>query len=225
MAMISHLGAMISVVSGALMARRARGEAGVTGAVSLGEGGTSTGAFHEAMNQAAIEKLPLVVVVTNNQYAYSTPTERQFACESLVKRAVGYGIQGHTIEQGNDLAACLEVIGRATQRAREGDGPQMVVTSILRLGGHGEHDDGGYVLDVLKRSKTGADCMKVTEQYILAEGLATAADLEHWRANAVQQVEEAVATAQREPAPDPDTEQWCALSTSRLMDGYDTGCY
>ena len=81
MAMISHLGAMISVVSGALMARRFNGETDALGAVSLGEGATSTGAFHEALNQAAVEKLPLLVVVTNNQYAYSTPTSRQFACE------------------------------------------------------------------------------------------------------------------------------------------------
>ena len=73
MAMITHLGSMISVVSGALIARRAKGEAETIGAVSLGEGGTSTGAFHEAMNQAAVEKLPLLVVVTNNQFSYSTP--------------------------------------------------------------------------------------------------------------------------------------------------------
>jgi pyruvate dehydrogenase E1 component alpha subunit/2-oxoisovalerate dehydrogenase E1 component alpha subunit len=221
MAMISHLGAMISVVSGALMARRAKGEKGAIGAVSLGEGGTSTGSFHEAMNQAAVEKLPLVVVVTNNQYAYSTPTARQYACEHLVDRAAGYGIEGHKLDQGNDLRACLEVIGAAGERARAGRGPQLVVASILRLGGHGEHDDGNYVLDTLKRSKTGADCLKLTEQSILKEGLATTAEMERWRAGAVLQVEEAVAAAQREPAPDPDTEDWCALSTRRLGDGYD----
>jgi len=113
------------------------------------------------------------------------------------------------------------VIGRAAERARGGHGPQMVVASILRLGGHGEHDDGNYVLDALKRSRTGADCLKLTEQFILAEGLATAADLDRWRADAVHQVEEAVAAAQREPAPDPDAEDWCALSTRRLGDGYD----
>jgi pyruvate dehydrogenase E1 component alpha subunit/2-oxoisovalerate dehydrogenase E1 component alpha subunit len=224
MAMISHLGAMISVVSGALLALRAKGKQGAIGAVSLGEGGTSTGSFHEAMNQAAVEKLPLVVVVTNNQYAYSTPTARQFACRNLVERAAGYGIEGHTLERGNDLAACLEVIGGAAERARAGHGPQLVVASILRLGGHGEHDDGNYVLDSLKRSKTGADCLKLAEQLILDEGLATEAELERWRANAVHQVEEAVATAQREPAPDPDAEDWCALSTRRLGDGYDGGC-
>jgi pyruvate dehydrogenase E1 component alpha subunit/2-oxoisovalerate dehydrogenase E1 component alpha subunit len=197
----------------------------VIGAVSSGEGATSTGAFHEALNQASVEKLPLVVVVTNNQYAYSTPTSRQFACKSLADRAAGYGIEGYTLEYGNDLAACLDVIGTAAERARAGHGPQLVVASILRLSGHGEHDDGHYVLDSLKRSKTGTDCLKVTEQFILAEGLATAPELERWRAATVQQVEEAVATVQREPAPDPDTEEWCALSTRRLGDAYDGGCH
>jgi pyruvate dehydrogenase E1 component alpha subunit/2-oxoisovalerate dehydrogenase E1 component alpha subunit len=225
MAMISHLGAMISVVSGTLMARQAKGEKGSIGAVSLGEGGTSTGSFHEALNQAAVEKLPLVVVVTNNQYAYSTPVARQFACEHLADRAAGYGIEGHTLEHGNDLAECLEVIGRAAERARCGHGPQLVVASILRLGGHGEHDDAHYVLDSLKRSKAGTDCLKVTEQFIADEGLATAAEMERWRANAVQQVEEAVAAAQREPAPDPDTEDWCAISTRHLRDGYNGGSH
>ena len=225
MAMVSHLGSMISVVSGALMARRAKGEAGAIGAVSLGGGATSNGAFHEALNQAAVEKLPLVVVVTNNQYAYSTPTTRQFACGNLAERAVGYGMEGHVLEHGNNLGDCLDVIGGAAERARSGNGPQLVVASILRLSGHGEHDDAHYVLDSLKRSKTGADCMKVTEQLILNEGLATADDLERWRAEAVLQVEEAVATAQREPAPDPNEEDWCALSTRGLGDAYDGGCH
>ena len=223
-AMISHLGAMISVVSGALMAHRSKGEPGKIGAVSLGEGGTSTGAFHEAMNQAAVEKLPLVVVVTNNQYAYSTPTNRQFACENLADRAAGYGIEGHTIDFGNDLAKCLEVIGGAARRAREGRGPQLVVASVLRLSGHGEHDDAHYVADSFKHSGMGADCLKVTEKTILEEGMATAAELERWRAQATHQVEEAVATVQREPAPDPDLDDWCALATPRLADGFGTGC-
>src|SRR6058998_1131632 len=90
--MISHLGAMISVVNGALLAHRFKGIQGTVGAACIGEGGTSTGAFHEAVNQAAVEKLPLVVVIANNHYAYSTPSERQFACRSLLDKAVGYGI-------------------------------------------------------------------------------------------------------------------------------------
>ena len=93
--MISHLGAMISVVNGTLLARRFRGVTGTVGATCIGDGATSTGAVHEALNQAAVEKLPLVLIVADNQYAYSTPTSRQFACESLADRAIGYGIDCH----------------------------------------------------------------------------------------------------------------------------------
>src|SRR5262245_55480740 len=149
--MISHLGAMISVVNGALMARRFNGVTGTVGAACIGDGATSTGSFHEALNQAAIEKLPLVLVVADNQYAYSTPTDRQFACESLTDRAVGYGVEGHSVD-GTDLAACLKTVGHAVGRARDGHGPQMIVARLLRLCGHGEHDDAGYVDPRLRRS-------------------------------------------------------------------------
>src|SRR5437773_6285807 len=96
--MISHLGAMISVVNGVLLARRLKGITGTVGATCLGDGGTSTGSFHEAINQAAIEKLPLVLILANNHYAYSTPISRQFACRSLVDKAIGYGVAGHSVD-------------------------------------------------------------------------------------------------------------------------------
>ena len=83
---------MISVVNGMLLARRFKKITGTVGAACIGDGATSTGAFHEALNQAAVEKLPLVLVVANNQYAYSTPTSRQFACRDLADKAVGYGV-------------------------------------------------------------------------------------------------------------------------------------
>src|SRR5213079_1755782 len=120
--MISHLGAMISVVTGALMARRFKGVRDVAGVASIGDGATSTGSFHEAINQAAVEKLPLVLIVANNQYAYSTPVSRQFACRNLVDKAIGYGVDSHPVD-GTDLSACLEVVGEAVKRAREGHGP------------------------------------------------------------------------------------------------------
>src|SRR5580698_1953187 len=88
--MISHLGAMIAVVNGALMAHRFKKIKGSVGAASIGDGATSTGSFHEGLNQAAVERLPLVVVVANNQYAYSTPNHRQFACKDLIDKAIGY---------------------------------------------------------------------------------------------------------------------------------------
>src|SRR6266850_57354 len=133
--MISHLGAMIPVVNGALLARRMKGITGTVGATCIGDGGTSTGAFHEALNQAAVEKLPLVLVVADNQYAYSTPNSRQFACRSLVDKAVGYGVEGHSVD-GTDLLACLKIITDAVRRARGGHGPQLVVARLLRLCGH-----------------------------------------------------------------------------------------
>src|SRR6266540_647906 len=165
LAMISHLGAMISVVNGMLMARRFKGITSSVGATCIGEGGTSTGAFHEALNQAAVEKLPLVLIVADNQYAYSTPTVRQFACRSLMDRAAGYGVQGHAVD-GTDLSACLKVVGDAVARARAGHGPQMVVARLLRLCGHGEHDDAGYVDAKMKSSPSGRDCLKVSEEFI-----------------------------------------------------------
>ena len=129
--MVSHLGSMIAVVNGTLLARRFQDRDGVVGATCIGDGGTSTGAFHEALNQAAIERLPLVLVIANNQYAYSTPTSRQFACDNLLDRAPGYGVKGHTVD-GTDLAACLKVVGGAIQQARNGGGPQLVVARLLR---------------------------------------------------------------------------------------------
>jgi len=216
--MISHLGAMISVVNGVLMARRFNGVAGTVGAACIGEGATSTGSFHEALNQAAIERLPLVLVIADNRYAYSTPTDRQFACESLVDRAAGYGVEGHSVD-GTDLAACLKTLGHAVGKARDGQGPQMVVARLLRLCGHGEHDDASYVDPRLKRSPAGRDCLGVAERHLLESGWADEKSVEAWRADASSRVEEAVAKVQREAGPDPYKEDWYALSSKHLNEG------
>jgi pyruvate dehydrogenase E1 component alpha subunit/2-oxoisovalerate dehydrogenase E1 component alpha subunit len=218
--MISHLGAMIAVVNGALMARRFKNLQGYVGAAVIGDGATSTGAFHEAVNQAAVEKLPLVLVVADNQYAYSTPTERQFACRSLADRAIGYGITSHRVD-GTDLEACLNILGQAVARAREGEGPQMVVAQLLRLCGHGEHDDAQYIQERLRQSPLGRDCLKVAEEHLLQQGWADADAIKSLRQDAALQVEQAVATAQREPAPDPYQETWCALASRHLSDKFE----
>jgi TPP-dependent pyruvate/acetoin dehydrogenase alpha subunit len=217
--MISHLGAMISVVNGTLMAHRFKEKTGTVGAASIGEGGTSTGACHEAINQAAVEKLPLVLVVADNQYAYSTPKSRQFACQSLVDRALGYGVEGHTVD-GTDLEDCLRTIGVAVDRARSGRGPQMVIANLLRLCGHGEHDDASYVSAKLKCSNVGRDCLAVAREELLENRWAAVADLDQWQAAAHAQIEEAVLTAQRDPQPDPARENWCALASSHLAEGF-----
>lgn len=215
--MISHLGAMISVVNGVLLARRMKGVTGTVGVASLGDGGTSTGAFHEAMNQAGVERLPLVMLVANNQFAYSTPNQREFACEDLALRAPGYGITEHRVD-GTDLAACLQTVGGAIAAAREGAGPQMVVARLLRMCGHGEHDDASYIGAELKQSPAGRDCLRFAEETLTSNGWADTTALETMRAEVVQQVEETLATVQREPPPDPYREEWAAISTGALLD-------
>jgi pyruvate dehydrogenase E1 component alpha subunit/2-oxoisovalerate dehydrogenase E1 component alpha subunit len=224
MAMISHLGATIAVVNGVLIARRMRGISGTVGAACMGEGATSTGAFHEAMNQAAVEKLPLVVIVADNQYAYSTPNTRQFACRSLVERAEGYGVKGHTLD-GTDLQACLNTLNAAVADARAGGGPQMVVAKLLRLCGHGEHDDASYIDARLKASPLGRDCLQVAEKQILTREWATDNEVQGWRDAAVREVEESVNQVQREPSPDPFKEYWSALASKHLAEGYEDAAY
>jgi acetoin:2,6-dichlorophenolindophenol oxidoreductase subunit alpha len=216
--MISHLGAMISVVNGVLWARRFQGKQDSVGATCIGDGATSTGAFHEALNQAAIEQLPLILVVADNQYAYSTHTSRQFACEHLIDRARGYGVCGHTVD-GTDLQACLATLHGAVAQARAGGGPQLVVASLLRLCGHGEHDDSYYIDPRLKSSPLGRDCLDLAEARLTNESWATEAERLLWREEVERRVEEAIATVQREGGPDPFRETWSALSSAKWAEG------
>src|SRR6266568_3041718 len=216
-AMVSHLGAMVSVTVGALMAKRFKGEKNFVGLACIGEGGMQTGSFHEGMNIAAVEQVPLVVVATNNHYAYSTPNEREFACHDLVDRAIGYGFEGYSLD-GTDLSACLDVIGGAVKRARAGRPPQLLVAEVLRLSGHGEHDDASYVTEEIKREPFARDCLKVAEQTISDRNLLDAETLAEWRRNAVTQVDQAIATAQKEAPPEGDKEDWCAISQRELVD-------
>ena len=215
--MISHLGAMIPVVGGALLARRMKGITGTVGATSIGDGGTSTGAFHEGINFAAVEKLPLVLVVTNNRYAYSTPNSRQFACHDLTDKAIGYGIEGYSTD-GTDLRQCLEVVGHAVDRARDGAGPQLVVASCLRLTGHAEHDDASYMDEQLFKEPSGRDCIGATESFLIEQNWAAESVLETWRQEAKAEVEAATQQVQREPACTATDENWMPLATRRLAD-------
>ena len=176
-----------------------------------------TGATHEGMNIAAVERVPFVLVATNNHYAYSTPNDREFACNDLAERAIGYGYEGHSID-GTDLAECLDVISSAVKRARAGGPPQLVVASTLRLAGHGEHDDASYVTDEIKREPFARDSLVRTEQVISEQKLADKETLQQWRAEAVQKVEEAVTTAQHEDPPVGTEEDWCAYSMREMVD-------
>ena len=219
-AMISHLGAMISVVAGGLLAKRLDKKLdGCVGATCIGDGGTSTGAFHEAMNLIAVEKLPVVVVVVNNQYAYSTPTERQFACKNLVDKAIGYGITGHEVD-GTDFIACVDTVGKAVEQARSTGSPQMVVANLLRLSGHGEHDSASYVSDELKKSGLGRDCLEVAKAQLLESNLLSEEEFTEWSQEAVEEIQAAITLAQKDPSVDPYKESWVATSNKDVSKSY-----
>lgn len=211
LAPISHLGAMIPVVAGMLMAKRMQGEKDFTGVICIGDGTTSVGATHEGCNLIAVEKLPAVIVVTNNQYAYSTPNEQEFACKSLCDRGVGYGMTTHECD-GTDFLQTLEVMGRAIAAARAGEGPQWVVANTLRMCGHGEHDDASYIPQELKDSFADLDPLAVARRQVQEQGWLTADEIASIQAECADEVQRAVAQAQKEPTPNPATEDWSATS-------------
>ena len=140
---ISHLGDMVPVMAGVTLSFKMRKEDRV-GLVYVGDGATSTGAFHEGINFAAVQKCPLVVIVENNGYAYSTPLSKQTAASQLVDKAIGYGIAGEQAD-GNDVIATYEVTKRAVDRARSGGGVTLVELMTYRRKGHAEHDNQSYV--------------------------------------------------------------------------------
>lgn len=220
-AMISHLGAMVAVTNGMLMARRFKGMKDIVGGACVGDGATSTGSFHEALNQAAIEKLPLVVAVAENQYSYSTYKDRQYACENLADRAKGYGIRGHHCD-GTDLEASLKTFESAVKRARKGEGPQLVIGTLLRLSGHGEHDDASYVSEEVKQSCFGRDCNEVAVQQLLENEWATQEEIDAWQKDAQERVDAAVSKVAKEDKPDGVRESWYALSNKHLSEGTTT---
>ena len=140
---ISPLGDMVPVMTGVTMSFKMRGEDRV-GLVYVGDGATSTGAFHEGINFAAVQKCPLVVVVENNGYAYSTPTHKQSAVKFFVDKAIGYGVLGLQAD-GNDVLATYDVTKAAVDHARAGHGVALVELITYRRKGHAEHDNQSYV--------------------------------------------------------------------------------
>jgi len=145
--MISPLGSMNVVSAGVGMAERYLGRETVTMAY-IGDGGTSLGIFHEALNFIGVRKLPVVTVIENNQWAYGTPNSRQFACETLAERGSAYGMPGVRVD-GTDLVAVYEATKMAVERARDGGGPTLIESVTMRMRGHAEHDNQHYVPDGL----------------------------------------------------------------------------
>ncbi len=140
---ISHLGDMVPVMAGVTLVFRLRNEPRV-GLVYVGDGATSTGSFHEGINFAAVQRCPLVVIVENNGYAYSTPTSRQTAAARLVDKAIGYGVAGIRAD-GNDVLEVYATTRAAVDRARAGGGVTLIELMTYRRKGHAEHDNQRYV--------------------------------------------------------------------------------
>ncbi len=210
-ATISHLGAAVSVAAGMLMARRMQGKTHFAGVICIGDGTTSVGSTHEACNLIAVEKLPAVIVVTNNQFAYSTPNSQEFACRSLMDRGVGYGMATHECD-GTDFLQTLQVMGRAIAAARAGEGPQWVVANTLRMCGHGEHDDAAYIPQELKEQYADRDPLAVARRQVQEQGWLSAENIATIQAECADEVQRAMAQAQKEPTPNPATEDWSATS-------------
>jgi pyruvate dehydrogenase E1 component alpha subunit/2-oxoisovalerate dehydrogenase E1 component alpha subunit len=137
------LGALVAVMSGIALGARLRRKK-IVALTYIGDGGMSTGAFHEGFNFAAVQKLPLVLIAENNGWAYSTPMRKQTLARSLADKAIGYGVPGESVD-GNDVLAVYDATRRAVDRAREGGGPTLVEAVTYRMKGHAEHDSQHYV--------------------------------------------------------------------------------
>ena len=199
---ISHLGDMVPVMAGVALSFKMRSEARVV-LVYIGDGATSTGAFHEGINFAAVQKLPMVVVVENNGYAYSTPMRLQTAASALTDKAVGYGIPGVRAD-GNDVLATYAATRGAVDRARSGGGPTLVELVTYRRKGHAEHDNQSYVpageIDRWAAENDPIDryVIRLTTELGLAES-----DIASVDARVQQEIDTATDLAEASPMPEP----------------------
>ena len=182
----------------------------------FGEGSTANGQWHEAMNLAGVANLPVVFVLENNQFAYSTPNDHEFAVDPVV-RAQGYGFPGVKVD-GNDVEAVFYAAADACERARSGEGPTLIEAVTMRMHGHGAHDDMKYVPKDLVEEWAARDPIERYEQKLHREGL----DVDAIRAQAKQLVDEDTDWALAQPMPDPSTaregvfaEQWEPLGDGK----------
>lgn len=198
---ISHLGDMVPVMAGVTLSFKMRKEDRV-GLVYVGDGATSTGAFHEGINFAAVQRCPLVVIVENNGYAYSTPLDKQTAARQLVDKAIGYGVVGEQAD-GNDVIATYEVTKRAVDRARAGDGVTLIELMTYRRKGHAEHDNQSYVpVGEIDRWARENDPVDRYIKRLLDEGVAQN-EVDAIDARVKTEIDVATDEAEASPMPDP----------------------
>ncbi|MFN3330436.1 MAG: thiamine pyrophosphate-dependent dehydrogenase E1 component subunit alpha, partial [Pyrinomonadaceae bacterium] len=175
---------------------------------------TSTGAFHEGINFAAVQKLPLIVVVENNGYAYSTPTHKQCAAKHFVDKAVGYGILGLQVD-GNDVVACYETAKKAVEYARSGNGSVLIEAITYRRKGHAEHDNQSYVPPgEIEWWAEHNDPIKRFELFLTEENIFSKEELLQIEKDVAEYLEEELTIAESAPSPEPITAAYDVFDNS-----------
>jgi pyruvate dehydrogenase E1 component alpha subunit len=202
-AIISAIGAAIPVAAGAAFAQKYKGDSGVT-LCFFGDGATSRGDWHEGVNFAAVLKLPLILICNNNQYAYSTPLDKQMVCANVADRGPAYGIPAEIVD-GNDAFAVYEATHRAAQHARAGLGPYLLECKTFRMTGHAAHDSASYVPPELFAEWAAKDPILRVERLMIEKGWKTRPEIDAACARIRQEVDEAIQWAEQSPYPDPAT--------------------
>jgi TPP-dependent pyruvate/acetoin dehydrogenase alpha subunit len=169
-----------------------------------GDGGTSTGAFHEGLNLAAVQKAPLVVVVENNGWAYSTPVSKQVPLRNLADRALAYGIPSMIVD-GNDVVAVLQTVRQAVEMARDGKGPVLVEAKTMRMVGHAQHDSAGYVPPEMFAYWKTRDPIMLFEKYLTSNHLWDTAVKAEIDARIEREISEDLAFAESQPGAPPES--------------------
>jgi pyruvate dehydrogenase E1 component alpha subunit/2-oxoisovalerate dehydrogenase E1 component alpha subunit len=199
---ISHLGDMVPVMAGVTLSFKLRRQPRV-GLVYVGDGATSTGAFHEGINLAAVQRCPLVVIVENNRYAYSTPTDRQCAAERLADKAAGYGVPGVRAD-GNDVVEVYRTTREAVERARRGEGVTLIELMTYRRKGHAEHDNQSYVpAGEIERWASENDPLDRYTTRLTGQDGFPAEELSAIDQRVSQEIDRATDEAERSPMPEP----------------------
>src|ERR687893_920320 len=200
-AMVSHLPAMLPVAVGCALAFRIRNEQRV--AVGwFGEGASARGDAHEAMNLAGVRRLPVVFICDNNQWAYSTPTHLEYACETLADRAAAYGFEGVVVD-GTDVLAVYREARRAIEQAREGGGPTLIESMTLRMEGHAVHDDAFYVPKELFEEWAKRDPIERLRRWLRENAEMTDEEEDEIAADVKRLLNEALRRAEESPLPEP----------------------
>jgi TPP-dependent pyruvate/acetoin dehydrogenase alpha subunit len=197
---ISHLGDTCPVACGVGMVLKQRKNGNVA-LTHFGEGTTSRGDVHEAMNMAAVMKLPVIFICNNNAYAYSTPTDKQYAVKDLALRGAAYGMPGVKVD-GNDVLAVYSTVKKAILRARSGGGPIFIECKTFRMTGHSAHDAAGYVPEKLFAQWKKKDPIARLEKVVLAKEILNRKQIDHLDEDIRKQVDDAVAYAEASPFPE-----------------------